>query len=1066
MAISLGGLMRGALPVLSERIAAKPEDTENRLNALGEVFSNLAPAYEQKVAAAQKENEKITQLAGMTGVPEDVAYDLLKKHDGDVLKAEADAAKLMKAYKDKPIPTIKVDSATDDKSTDTVSAVNITSDKKGKENIISNFSQLFKFHTQDEIIDIFAKQNNLSPDKVKSIIFNTFKLPSYAPTTTLATEAYGAIRDYKEPEPVDKLAGIKVNVDFLKGFLSSKSQMELLKNESDKTLISDIVRTYGNLVQKQAEVGVGNLKPEDLEMIQTMLEAVPTDFIQLPAPPQEKLDSGKLLEGYSTRVDDIKKLKQEELIFQNLTKNEALNVQNKITPLFGKIQTKINERQQEYVDSDEYKNDLFELDTLLSKLEGKTQIIPPELVASIYVSKTSDRVSSMLEDLRTNKDKYPNAEAAATALTNYEQFILNEQDKPVGKRNIARIKEIFNDISTNNIFERTKSTEEIKKIFKEDYSAIFDTATSLRNIALNPNNMDYYSANQLNQMKQFGTQFEQIIKDNFNDTEALDAAMTELSEDMFLISPTKPAVPIAKQFEYLDSLVTNFIGNRDKYNEEVRKQFPMLLKNLNEIKNMTDSEKQRTAFLNFENQTVDILRSMKPDLSEEMQSIKSMAETLTQNSINPEKAKFYRDKDIAKMKSFSTRFDIIAALPDSKEKDAQLVELQNDMVGINSVDEDLLKIENKIKLSSEGQDLSDAKITELALTVQGIQEADVQLIDGVMHHIVRPTDGSAIRLVPVARYNSFGEQLADNPKIGKSAQEGLISTLGHIAGISDLKSALDKNPNAFNIVGTFFMKATDIADFVGAEKVAAFFKGDEIQTTVAKRIEFVKTVKDQIFDDPRLSDQDLRLIIQYIAVLNDPSIGKSRAYAALHSLEQVMVNSVAKNLYLSRPGLVVAKGYDDSGNFLDTFEDTIAGRTFRALFARAHPNFKVPQTQAEYEALSDDEKNLFIDRGKYFADQAGTAVATIGALEGYIYRAGGNVSKGLEDYNKNYAYNVNNKGTLAPMNILKGSAGSALGGTKAYQTRLIKGLLETMKKENPDQVTKLEKRLGSNFGIG
>ena len=59
MAISLGGLMRGALPVLSERIAAKPEDTENRLNALGEVFSNLAPAYEQKVAAAQKENEKM-----------------------------------------------------------------------------------------------------------------------------------------------------------------------------------------------------------------------------------------------------------------------------------------------------------------------------------------------------------------------------------------------------------------------------------------------------------------------------------------------------------------------------------------------------------------------------------------------------------------------------------------------------------------------------------------------------------------------------------------------------------------------------------------------------------------------------------------------------------------------------------------------------------------------------------------------------------------------------------------------------------------------------------------------
>ena len=50
-------------------------------------------------------------------------------------------------------------------------------------------------------------------------------------------------------------------------------------------------------------------------------------------------------------------------------------------------------------------------------------------------------------------------------------------------------------------------------------------------------------------MKQFGAQFEQIIRDNFNDKAKLKSAMTDLSEEMFLVSPTKPAIPVAEQFE-------------------------------------------------------------------------------------------------------------------------------------------------------------------------------------------------------------------------------------------------------------------------------------------------------------------------------------------------------------------------------------------------------------------------------------------------------------------------------------------------------------------------------------
>ena len=1060
MAISLGGIMRGALPVLSQRIAEdKPQNTEDRLNKVGELFTNLAPDYEQKVAAAQEETKKINSLVEMTGIPEDVAYDLLKKYKGDILKAEQDADKLLKTYKDsKKIPVVKLEKTSLKSDDDTVNSVNISSDKKGKQNIISNFSQLFKFHTQDEIIEMFSEQNNLSPEKVKSIIFQTFKLPSYAPTTKLATEAYGAIRDYKEEEPVDKLKGIKLNVDFLKGLLSSEDSMQRLKNQqTDVTLITEIVKTYNNLIQKQEEVGVGNLKAEDLDMMNTLLDAVPTDIIQLPVPPEKEIDVSKMLSGYKTRVDGVIKLTQEELEFENMDKNQALQIQNQITPLYGNIQDKLQNKEN-YADSEEYTNDLFKLDNLLSKLEGDRQIVPDPKIASVYVDKTSNKISSILGDLRTNKDKYPNADAAIEALTNYEKFLLDEKDKPVGDRNIGKIKEIYGDISSNKIFDRTKSAEEIKAIFRRDYNALYSTATNLRSIARDTASIDYYSAAQINQMKQFEIQFEQIIRENFDDKEALEQAMTSLSEDMFLISPTTPAVPVAKQFEYLDSLVTNFIGNRNKYNEEVQKEFPMLLANLNEIKNMTDSEEQRTAFLNFEKQTIGILRGTAPKLSGEMLAIQNTAKMLTENSITPDKSKFYRDSDLNTMKSLQTRFAIIAALPDGKDKSKQLAELQDDMKAITTGDPDVIAKEKLIQ-SQTTRKLTQEELTKLANTAIGIDNADIKMIDNILHIVVPSAiPGGLPTHQPLARINDVGEQIADNPKVYRSAVEGMESSLGHIKGIADLKSALEAEPNAFNVIGKLYMAATDFGDFIGKPEVAEFFGGANIQKTVSKRIEFVKTVKDQIFDDPRLSDQDLRLIIQYIAVLNDPSIGVSRAVSALNSLEQVMVNSVAKNMFIAKPGLKVTNGRGPNYEYLDAYDtNTIGGRTFRALFNRAHPNFKIPNSKEEFDKMSKEDRIFFATRGTVFALQAENAVGSVNSLATYILKAGGDVNKGLDTYNKQHAYNVGNKGTFNPNSIIKGNPANKT------STQLIESLVGTMDKE---QVEKLKARLGENFGIG
>tara|TARA_R100000458_G_C8261169_1_gene236664 strand:- start:275 stop:1723 length:1449 start_codon:yes stop_codon:yes gene_type:complete len=482
----------------------------------------------------------------------------------------------------------------------------------------------------------------------------------------------------------------------------------------------------------------------------------------------------------------------------------------------------------------------------------------------------------------------------------------------------------------------------------------------------------------------------------------------------------------------------------------------MLLPNFNAIKHMTDPEQQKTMFLELEKQAVDILRKRDFPLSAELQAFQTRANTLTANADNPEKSKFYRANDLEIMKGFSNKFAIIAGMPDGEQKTKMLDELKNSMNSITTANPELIEKENLIQSQSTIK-LSQEELTKKAIASLGIENADIQMINNELHIVVPPKNpGDLPNYVALARLNSVGEQVAGNPKVFDAAVKGMNASLDHIAGIADLKAALEKHPDAFNVIGKLYMTATDFADFIRKPEVAEFFGGAEIQKTVAKRIEFVKTVKDQIFDDPRLSDQDLRLIIQYIAVLNDPFIGTSRAFAALNSLEQVMVNSIAKNMFIAKPGLKVTNGRGANGEYLDAYDmDSIGGRTFRALFKRAHPEFTLPNSKEEFLKMPKDQQKFFATRGAIYAIQAENAVGSVNSLATYILKAGGDVNKGLEQHNKNYAYNTTNRGTFNPKNIIAGSGKN--------RDKLITDLIGTME---PEQVEKLKARLGDNFGIG
>jgi len=99
---------------------------------------------------------------------------------------------------------------------------------------------------------------------------------------------------------------------------------------------------------------------------------------------------------------------------------------------------------------------------------------------------------------------------------------------------------------------------------------------------------------------------------------------------------------------------------------------------------------------------------------------------------------------------------------------------------------------------------------------------------------------------------------------------------------------------------------------------------------------FVGAAKDELFDDPRLSDQDLALVINYIGLLNRPGefnvIGQSNAIAALVGLEKIFLKQQALNELITRGrnyGAAVREGDYIAGTKQINFEkDSIARKLY------------------------------------------------------------------------------------------------------------------------------------------
>ena len=192
-------------------------------------------------------------------------------------------------------------------------------------------------------------------------------------------------------------------------------------------------------------------------------------------------------------------------------------------------------------------------------------------------------------------------------------------------------------------------------------------------------------------------------------------------------------------------------------------------------------------------------------------------------------------------------------------------------------------------------------------------------------------------LTPFHVQGSDGVSQLSNPKIFQENKTLIQRGTQNLQKIFELRNVLKQFPNAFSIEGDIRVAVGGVLDLFGMENYVKALGADKILMSKQFRTSFVSSVKDELFDDPRLSDQDLRLVLNYIAILDNPLSGPTLSRAALIGIEKAMLNSMSVRIAQNYPELASFHyKVDDSGNTtnaIDFSKDSVASRMMKNLMS-------------------------------------------------------------------------------------------------------------------------------------
>ena len=192
MGITLGGIMRGALPVLQQGLEAPMQDAVARMDNIGKLYNAKAGSIQEKQKAALSDMDKIKTIAESFNVDIGIAEQAYKISNKSVDKASKIVTNMLSSYNNN-IPVTKVDvdklSAGPTPEVTKIESVDIAPKNASNDSVFNSFKNLFKFYSPDQVVEMFAQRSNLPVDQVKKVLSNTFDMPELNVTQRATPEA-------------------------------------------------------------------------------------------------------------------------------------------------------------------------------------------------------------------------------------------------------------------------------------------------------------------------------------------------------------------------------------------------------------------------------------------------------------------------------------------------------------------------------------------------------------------------------------------------------------------------------------------------------------------------------------------------------------------------------------------------------------------------------------------------------------------------------------------------------------------------------------------------------------
>ncbi len=463
------------------------------------------------------------------------------------------------------------------------------------------------------------------------------------------------------------------------------------------------------------------------------------------------------------------------------------------------------------------------------------------------------------------------------------------------------------------------------------------------------------------------------------------AAANALNGDSITANQRTEAMPLYRDIMRMQAQAVGRNGaafmadtaNQDKYEDKVFR--------LNEVLNLTNKDSS------FENRSKRIAGLVKTTVDFARTYSNRFTKEQLENAFN-----------------LNTMLDVAL-----EQKDNKLLDQIMDMMGpdlIPEIPEDeknlnqfqakhgaLVKYYKSTAGGSKSQKDAENAATEL-LTSGGLVT-----IDGLPF---RPTGQGTFEAVPLTQKPPTQTELTPTlrPKISALNVKKISNNNDSIQMVGGVMTDLIDNPMAFNLYGDFVLglqDASDFSKFLLGVKITDPAAATAIQRMRQSVTPLISAAKDRLFEDPRLSDQDLKIVLGYVAVIQDSTIGDTRAIAALHGIQQALAIDNALRMYQQQPNAVIAdyntrgniKAFDASGKF--TKDASIGTKIINNV---ATANGITVLSKNERKALSSDERKLYDKKLATVLKIANEAVVRVNTLR--------DLNGNVEAMRTNYASNT------------------------------------------------------------